>query len=133
VRYNESNQNERDVYVYLDQKSETEKVNLAIVKLKMEDDFIGFKLNKFVVMLHDHRLITETEYNLFVYGTDDSNKISLTKSGLTISLINKLDNDSQLENLSYDDYNNLVANQGFKDYMGSVNDLYRYELNKFIQ
>jgi hypothetical protein len=42
---------------------------LAIVKLKIEDDFVSFQLNKFITMMYDYELIDEDEYNLQIYGT----------------------------------------------------------------
>lgn len=132
-RYNPLIENSKPNYINLNNKNKREKVNLAVVKLKMEDDFISYKLNKFVIMLHDYNLISINEYNLFIYGTEDEKKIFLTKSGLTINLITKLDSDNQLGNIDFDPYNNLVANQEFKSYLSKLNDLHRYEINKFIQ
>lgn len=119
-------------YVNLGIKTNEEIVNLAIVKLKMEDDFISFKLNKFVVMLFDFDLISQDEYHSFIYGTTDQKKIELTRSGLTISLISKLESDDQLRNIEFDSFNNLVANAAFRTYLLTINDLNRYEMNKYI-
>ncbi len=41
-----------NTYVDLIGKSDEKLVNLAIVKLKMEDDFVSFKLNKFIIIKH---------------------------------------------------------------------------------
>ncbi|MEZ4857865.1 MAG: DEAD/DEAH box helicase [Flavobacteriaceae bacterium] len=120
-------------YINLATKTNEEIVNLAIVKLKMEDDFISFKLNRFIVMLFDFSLISRDEYNNFIYGTTDLKKIELTRSGLTISLIGKLENDDQLKNIDFDSYNNLVANEEFNRYLLTINDLNRYEMNKYIE
>jgi len=119
-------------YVNLGIKTNEEIVNLAIVKLKMEDDFISFKLNKFIVMLFDFDLISQAEYHSFIYGTTDQKKIELTRSGLTISLIGKLESDDQLKNIEFDSFNNLVANEAFRVYLLTINDLNRYEMNKYI-
>ena len=119
-------------YVNLGEKSNEEIVNLAIVKLKMEDDFLSFKLNRFVVMLFDFNLISKEEYHLFIYGTTDETKISLTRSGLTISLISRLESDNQLANIEFDEFNNLKANEEFKEYLTTINDLNRYEMEKYI-
>ncbi|MBI0397558.1 DEAD/DEAH box helicase [Cyclobacterium marinum] len=132
-RYDPTIENSKPAYINLRKKDKTEKVNLAVVKLKMEDDFISYKLNKFVIMLYDYQLISKDDYNMFIYGTDDEKKISLTKSGLTINLIFKLDSDDQLKNIDFDPFNNLVANPKFKSYLDNLNDLHRYELNKYIQ
>jgi hypothetical protein len=116
----------------LTSKNETELVNLAIVKLKIEDDFVSFKLNKFIVMLYDYDLISTNEYNEYVYGTTDQHKIELTKIGLNIGLINKLEADGQLKNIFLDEYNNLAANAEFMAYKSSANDFYRFELERFL-
>jgi hypothetical protein len=122
----------KPVFVDLFLKTDTEKVNLAIVKLKMEDDFISFKLNKFIVIMHDYNLISLDEYNLFVYGTVDNEKIALTKYGLNISLVSRLEQDNQLINLYFDDFNNLVAKPGFKKYLDRISDFQRFEIMRFI-
>jgi superfamily II DNA or RNA helicase len=120
------------LYVDLALKSETELVNLAIVKLKIEDDFVSFKLNKFIVMLYDYELITNDEYNECIYGTTDQRKIELTKVGLNISLINRLEAENQLQNIYLDEFNNLKAKPEFENYKRSVDDFYRFELERFL-
>jgi hypothetical protein len=52
---------------------------LAIVKLKIEDDFVSFQLNKFITMMYDYKLIDEDEYNLQIYGTKNISKSKLRK------------------------------------------------------
>jgi superfamily II DNA or RNA helicase len=132
ITYDYNTDSSHGNYVNLGIKTTEEIVNLAIVKLKMEDDFISFKLNRFIVMLFDFALISQDEYNSFIYGTTDQKKIELTKSGLTISLIGKLESDDQLKNIEFDSFNNLVANEEFKRYLLTINDLNRYEMNKYI-
>ncbi|MBP9023733.1 MAG: DEAD/DEAH box helicase family protein, partial [Spirochaetes bacterium] len=122
----------KNVYVDLSTKSEEQLVNLAVVKLKIEDDFISFKLNKFIVMLYDYELITADEYNLYIYGTIDVNKIDLAKFGLSISLISRLEKDGQLDNLKFDQFNNLCANSKFEEFLKSIDDFYRFELSRII-
>ena len=132
-KYDPLNENSKPTYINLESKNKREKVNLAVVKLKMEDDFISYKLNRFVIMLYDYNLISKDDYNLFIYGTVDEKKISLTKSGLTINLISKIDSDDQLSNIDFDPFNNLIANDKFKLYLNDLNDLHRYELSKYIR
>lgn len=125
-------QNSNPVYVDLSTKSDAEKANLAIVKLKMEDDFISFKINKFVVLLYDYELINSDEYNLFIYGTTDENKIALTKYGLNINLVSKLETDNQLDNLQFDSFNNLSANEDFNQYLETLSDFQRFEIQRYL-
>ena len=121
-----------NAYVDLSTKSEQELVNLAVVKLKMEDDFVGFKLNKLIVMLFDYDLISVSEYNRYIYGTTDERKIQLTKYGLSVSMIARLEADGQLGNLQFDNFNNLQATPAFEDYLLTVNDFYRFEIGRYI-
>tara|TARA_B100000780_G_scaffold241533_1_gene184008 strand:- start:668 stop:3112 length:2445 start_codon:yes stop_codon:yes gene_type:complete len=121
-----------NVYVDLKRKNETELVNLSVVKLKMEDDFISYKLNRFIVMLHDLKLIDNEEYNKYIYGTTDEKKISLTKYGMSISLVTRIESNEQLNNIYFDDFNNLQGNKEFKDYLNQIDDLYRFEIERFL-
>jgi hypothetical protein len=120
------------VYVDLSQKRDPELINLAIVKLKMEDDFISFKLNKFIVMLFDFKLISTDDYNLYIYGTTNKNKIDLTKYGLSINLISRLESDNQLKNIYFDANNNLSGNSEFKIFIDDVDDFYKFEINRYL-
>lgn len=122
----------KKVYVDLSTKNDAELINLAIVKLKMEDDFISFKLNKFIVMMFDYKIITNDEYNLYLYGTTDKKKISLTKYGLSISLISRLERDGQLENISFDQFNNLKGNTNFEVFINSIDDFYKFEISRYL-
>jgi len=121
-----------NAYVDLATKSDEELINLAIVKLKMEEDFISFKLNKFIVMMLDYELITNDEYNLYIYGTTDTKKINLTKYGLSISLISRLEKAGQIDNLYFDQFNNLKGNSDFELFLHSVDDFYKFEINRYL-
>jgi superfamily II DNA or RNA helicase len=121
-----------EVYVNLKSKDKNELINLAIVKLKIEDDFISFKLNKFITMLYDFELIPENEYNLYIYGTTNIEKSKLRKIGLSSSLISKLEADNQIDNILIDENNMVVTTGKFEEYRNSVNDFYRFEIDKFL-
>lgn len=132
ARDDNENQFERKTYINLALKSDVELINLAIVKLKMEDDFVSFKLNKFIIMMYDFGLITLNDYNRYIYGTTDQNKINLTKIGLSVSLISRLEEDDQLKYLYFDTYNNLKSSTEFEAYKLSANDFYRFEIERFL-
>ena len=83
-------------------------------------------------MLFDYNLIDKEDYNLYIYGTSDEQKIALTKYGLNISLISRLSEDKQLKNLAFDAYNNLTSNEKFNDFLKTVDDFYRFEIMRFI-
>lgn len=120
------------VYIKLDTKTDKELLNLAIVKLKIEDDFINYKINGFLQAMLKMEFISQEEYNEIVYGTNDKKKLNLMKKGLTYNLINKFEKDNQIENLSFDQYNNIIINDKFKEYRDSLDDFLKFEINKYI-
>lgn len=70
-------------YIDVRQLNDYERVNLAILRIKEEQDFIDNKLVKFVEVLNDIGLIDEELYNKIKYGTNDSEKISLVRAGFS--------------------------------------------------
>lgn len=66
-------------------KNRTQLVNLAIVRIKEEQDFIDNTLTKYVEVLHDLDLIEDGFYAQIKYGTDDERTICLIKNGLSLS------------------------------------------------
>lgn len=124
--------NNSNVAIDLRKKTDEELINYAIVKLKMEDEFISFKLNKFIVFLYDFKLISQDEYHNYIYGTTDQKKISLTKFGLGINLIERLTKDNQINNLKFDQNNNLISNDLFREYLSNLNEFQKFEIERFI-
>lgn len=121
----------KNVYVNLGNKDDKTLLNLAIAKIKMEDDFINFKLASFVTVLFKIGLIDEDEYNEFVYGTKERKKLNLIKKGLSISLVNKLKEDNQLDNIEMDEYNNLLINDNLNEYINKLDDYEKFEIEKY--
>ncbi len=121
-----------NVYIDLSRKSSRQLANIAIVKQKMEEDFVSFKLRMFFQLMLDYSILSEDEYYEILYGTTDRKKIYLVKTGLTINLINRLEKDDQLKNITFDDNGNLVTNDSFEDYLKGADDFYRFELSRFL-
>lgn len=82
-------------------KKRTQVVNLAIVRIKEEQDFIDNTLIKYVETLHDLDLIEDAFYAQIKYGTDDEYTICLIKNGLSLSsamlLVKKYRNQLQID------------------------------------
>lgn len=72
-------------YTKFAEKNRTQVVNLAIVRIKEEQDFIDNTLIKYVEVLHDLNLIEERFYAQIKYGTDDERTICLIKNGMSLS------------------------------------------------
>ena len=79
----------REYWTDITEKDEYEKVNLAIVRLKEEYDFIDNEIVKYIEVLHSLELIEESLYLKIKYGTDDKTKIALLNWGIS-SFLSKL-------------------------------------------
>lgn len=119
-------------YINLSDKNYSYIVNLSIIKIKLEEDFVSFKLNKFFQLMLDYQLISQQLYNDLIYGTNNPLILSLCKLGLSLNIIKKLHKDEQLDNLSINEYGNLVYNEKFVKYKETSDDFFRFELDKFL-
>ena len=79
----------REYWTDITEKDEYEKVNLAIVRLKEEYDFIDNEIVKYIEVLYSLELIEESLYLKIKYGTDDKAKIALLNCGIS-SILSKL-------------------------------------------
>lgn len=120
------------VYVNLNGKSDEILINLSVVKVKIEEDFVSYKLNKLIVFLFDFGLIGEDEYLTHVYGTTNRELIKLVRLGIITSVAHKLLDDKQLSNLSLNEFGNLSANSQFYQYLQLQNDFFQFEVRKFL-
>lgn len=67
-------------------KNEQEKINLAIVRLKEEYDFIDNELIKYIETLFSLNIIEQSLYHKVKYGTDNLDKIALLNCGISSGL-----------------------------------------------
>lgn len=89
TRWGERKRNENDFaasYVDISAKSSAEQVNLAIKKIKEEQDFVDNVLLKYVEVLNDLELLEPTFYQRVKYGTNNPTMICLLKNGFSIEL-----------------------------------------------
>ena len=76
----------RNLWIDLREKNRSAKVNLAIIRIKEEQDFIDNTIVKFIEILNDLELIESDIYKMIKYGTSDGNKILMIKNGYSNSL-----------------------------------------------
>lgn len=88
-------------------KSDTEKVNLAIVRIKEEQDFLDYNILKFVEVLNEMELINSDFYLLVKYCTNNLSIITMIKSGLNFHTA-KLLWDNYLSFLTIDNENQIL-------------------------
>lgn len=87
----------RELWTDIKYKSINQRINLAIVRIKEEQDFLDNIMIKYVEVLNDLKFLEEKFYLKIKYGTDNDQKITLLKNGLSLSLANLLIED-------YEDY-----------------------------
>ena len=116
----------------LSNKTSSELVGLAIVKIQSEERLIRYKFTRFVELLHEYGSIDESTYNLFMFGTNDVEKISLCHAGLPLPLVNRLSEDGQLMNIEKDAFGNLTHNESLDAYAASMDDFIGFEIAKYI-
>jgi hypothetical protein len=84
TKYGESN---REYWVKLSAKSDTERINLAIVRLKEEDDFFDHKIFRFLEILNGLGVVDASFYKRVRYGTNDDVKIKMMREGFSRGLV----------------------------------------------
>ncbi|KXV34875.1 hypothetical protein AD940_05235 [Gluconobacter thailandicus] len=80
----------RTNWVIISDKTYAEKINLAIVRIKEEQDFVDNHLLKYVELLHDIGKIDQELYLQIKYGTTNQDKIRLMNLGVNSILAGKL-------------------------------------------
>lgn len=74
------------LYIDLSRRNNSERVNIAIIRIKEEQDFVEFNLLKYVEILAELELIDEDFYDKIKYGSSDKRIITLLKNGFSIEL-----------------------------------------------
>lgn len=69
-------------------KNVSQRINLAIVRIKEEQDFLDNVIIKYIEVLNDLGFLQESFYLKIKYGTDDKRIITLVKNGISLSLSN---------------------------------------------
>lgn len=82
--------------------------------------------------MYDLEIISNEEYELYIYGTTNKSNSEFVKLGISGSLINKLDRDKQIINLSINENGLVEFNDAFYKYIKTQDDLIKFEISKFI-
>lgn len=88
------------LYIDLRGKDTSERVNIAIIRIKEEQDFVEFNLLKYIDMLAELELIDIDFYEQVKYGSSDKRIITLLKNGFSIELA---------KTITKEEYQNLVV------------------------
>lgn len=123
--------NKNNTCIDLSSKSRKQRANLALVHLKNETDFVNFDLSKFIHILYEIKLITEGEYNLFIYGSEHRENIALFKVGLSTQLINFLKEKKQLKNIAVTN-GKLQGNKEFLIFVDTLDEMKKFEISRLL-
>jgi hypothetical protein len=75
-----------ELWTDISKKKPAQKINLAIVRIKDEQDYLDNQLVKLLEVLHDLELIDDEFYEKIRFGTSDTDRIALMKSGFSAAL-----------------------------------------------
>ena len=87
-------------------KNYSEKINLAIVRIKEEEDFFSHVIFRFIDILNDLGRIDDKFYLLSKYGSTDKKIILLIKNGFSKTMAETLINE-------YSRYINFISEEKF--------------------
>lgn len=80
----------RELWVDIELKTTKERVNLAIVRIHDEQEFLDNVIAKYIDILNELELLNQGFYNLIKYGTNDVRKVLMIKNGISFSLAHLL-------------------------------------------
>lgn len=89
------------LYVNMQEKSDVQRINLAIAKIKEEQEFIDFNILKYLEILTELSLVEEHFYDQIKYGTSNKEIICMLKNGFSMELAKVLTT-SYGQNLEFD-------------------------------
>ena len=121
----------RLAYVDLKNKTYGQKVNLAVIKSELEDNFISYKLAKFVKALLDLDLLSDEVYYSFVYNSMDKKIIELMNAGFSYHLLsfvlkNNLQDEIAISNAG------IKVTDRFMEVFQKQDDFIRFEISKML-
>lgn len=121
-------------YVRRSTKSRGALVNLAIVRIKAELDFLDYNLMKYLEILFSLDLVNETFYLKLKYGTADRYVIALLRNGMSFELAHLIA-ESYREFVGADTAANTIElRQGLLEAMeaANINDILLFEVRGLI-
>ncbi len=127
------NEGHRELYIDLSTKSPSQKINIAIIRIKEEQDFVDYQLIPYVEILNDLELIEPSFYDRIKYGTDDEAMIKMLKEGFSIELAKTIKNGNYSDFIEFGD-NYLIIKKGIKEKMieNNENEILIFEIQYYM-
>lgn len=112
-------------YINFPSKSPSEIVNLAIVKIKEEQDVIDNILIRYIEALYDIQMVNDSLYKKIKYGTDDPDVICMVKNGLPPYI-------AMILAKKYSDYTTIDSESSTLSIDGDIEDAMRRQQENVI-
>lgn len=106
--------------------------NLAVIKIQTDEDFINHEITLLLSTLKEFEIITENQFNYFLYGTFDKKEIEVLRLGISRNIYQSLKANNQIENISFDEFGNAYANEYLKSYIDKKTGIEKFELEQFF-
>ena len=106
--------------------------NLAILKLQIDEDFLGHEISLLVNTLLKFEVIDQNLSDEFFYGTTDKKELEILQLGISRSVYNKLKEDDQIKNIRFDDFGNTKANKELLNYINKQRGILKFELEQYF-
>ena len=116
-----------DRYIDLSKKNTSQRVNLAILRIKDEQDFVEFNILKYVEILDDLDLLEKNFYENIKYGSSDKKIICMLKNGISLELAKILIDQKYEKHLSFDLNKDEVVIQS-----GAIEVMEEYDENRVL-
>jgi hypothetical protein len=123
--------NFRELYVDLAGMSSAQKTNLAIVRIKEEQDYVDNTLMKFIEIINDLELINSTFYDTVKYGSSNARIIILLKNGFSIELAKLISSNEYEDYLTFNfQTDDVIINREILPILNDdgINAILMYEL-----
>jgi hypothetical protein len=106
--------------------------NLAIIKLQIDDEFVDYEIMLLLNTLKEFEIINQDDLDLYFYGTNDRRELKLLKRGISHFMFNKIKDQNLLGDISFDEYDNPVANDKLRKFIDQQTGIEKFELNEFF-
>lgn len=121
------------VFINPKTKKDDELINIAITKIKMEEDFISLTLNNFINFMYEYSVISEETFNKYIYGTNDRKGVILCKCGIPSFVLAILIHENQINNIEIKDNGECIGNSEYQDFKNTQDDFVQYHLGRYIK
>ncbi|CYU59183.1 DEAD/DEAH box helicase [Streptococcus suis] len=130
----DSYKGEANVYIDLRSHSEDEDYlyNMAVIKIQIDEDFIGHEITLLLNTLKEFKIITGEQFDYFLYKTFDKREIEVLRLGISRNIYQLMKNDNQIQNIVFDSFGNARANDQLRQYIETKKGIEKFELEQYF-